>query len=177
MTRASDCVGAWRMTYRHTQRKNIRYKLYRGPQAMPCTSTSVSRSRLSGLCRGTTVGKTGLGYIVLVRTSRRLSPEYRLWGCGCPSTMKSGMEISRLAKTVRRGLRRVERAQVQATRNAVWSCSKGTRCRGLSGTMRCGTTMTENTMCSRLKVLSRYTVRRSSSVFSLPRFAKLCKLV
>jgi hypothetical protein len=155
------------MTYRHTQLKNIRYTLYRGPQATLCVSTSVSRLRLSGVCRGTTLGKTGLGYIVLVRTSHRLLPEHRLWGCGCPSTVNSGMEISRLAKTVRRVLRQIETAQVQVTRSAVWRCSKETRCRGLSGATRCGTTMTENIMCSHLKVPSRYTVRRPSSIFYL----------
>ena len=173
LTGAFDGVGAWRMTYRHTQRKNIKYTLYRGPQATLCASTSVSRSRLSGLCREITLGKTGSGCIVLVRTSHRLLPEHRLWGCGCPSTVKSGMEISRLARTVKQVLRRVERAQVQVTRSAVLPCSKGTRCRGLSGATRCGTIMTENIMCLRLNVRSRYTVRRPSSVFSLPRFAKL----
>jgi hypothetical protein len=154
------------VTYRHTQRINIRYTLYRRAQTTLCASTSVSRSRLSGVYRGTTLGKTGSGCIVLVRTSRRLLPEHRLWGCGCLSTVKSGMEIFRLAKTVRRVLRRVERAQVQVRKSAVWPCSKGTRCRGLWGATRCGTTMTENIMCSRMKVLSRYTVRRPSSVFS-----------
>ena len=167
LTRAFDGIGGWRMTYRHTQRKNIRYTLYRGAQATLCASTSVSRSRLSGMCPGTTLGKTGSGCIVLAQTSRRLLPERRLWGCGCPFTMRSGMEISRLAKTVRQVIRRVERAQVQVTRSAGWPCSKGIPCRGLSGATRCGTTMTENIMCSRLKVLSRYTVRRPSSVFLL----------
>ena len=113
------------MTYRHTQQRNIRYKLYRGPQATLCASTSVSRSRLSGLCRGTTLGKTGSGCIVLVRTSRRLLPEHPLWGCGCPSTVRSGMEIFQLAKTVRRVLRRVERTPVQVTRRCGMAVFKG----------------------------------------------------
>ena len=159
------------MTYRHTRRKNIRYTFYHGPHAMPCASTSVSKSRSSGVCHGTILGKTGSGCIELVRTSRGLLPKHRLWGCGCPSTVKNGMEISRLTKTIRRVLG-LERAHRQVTRRVAWSYSKGIRCRGLSGATRCGTTMTENIMCSPLKVLSRYTVRRPSYVF-LVWFTKL----
>ena len=96
------------MTYRRTQRNIIRYRLYRGHQVMLCASTSVrSKSRLNGACRGTTLGKTGSGCIVLARTSRRSLPEHRLWGCGCQFAVRSGMETSRLAKTVRRVLRYV----------------------------------------------------------------------
>ena len=162
------------MTYRHTQRNIIRYTLYRGHQVMLCASTSVSKSRLSGACRGTTLGRTGSGCIVLARTSRRLLPEHRHWGCGCLFTVRSGMETSRLTKTVRRVLRQVDRAQVQVTRSAVWQCSKETRCHGLSGATRCGITMTKDTMYSRLKVLSRYMVRRLSYVFSLLRCINRC---
>src|SRR5258707_10416363 len=122
-------------------------------------SISVSRSRLSGVCRGTTLGKTGSVCTVLVRTSRRLLLERHRWGCGCPFTTKSGMEIPQSAKTVGLVLRLIERDQVKVTRNVVRLCSKVTLYRGRSGAMRCGTTMTESTMCSLLKDLLRYTVR------------------
>jgi hypothetical protein len=147
------------MTYRHMQRTSIGYTLFRDPQAMLYASTSVSRSRLSGVCRGTTLGKTGSVCIVLVRTSRRLLLERHRWECGCPFTTKSGMETSQSAKTGGLVLRRIERDQVKVTRNVVRLCSKVTHCRGRSGTMRCGTTMTESIMYSLLKDLLRYTVR------------------
>jgi hypothetical protein len=74
------------------------------------------------------------------------------------------MEMSQLAMAVRRVVRQMERAQVQMTKKVVRSYLKGTRCRGRSGTTRCGITTTESTMYSRLKGLSRYMVRQSSSL-------------
>ena len=152
------------MTCRHTQRTNTRCTLYRDPQAVLFASTSARRLRLSGRCHGTTRGETGSGCIVLVRTSHRLSPEHHHWECGFPFTTRNGMEMSQLAMAVRRVVRQMERAQVQMTKKVVRSHLKGTRCRGRSGTTRCGITTTESIMCLRLKGLSRYMVRHSSSL-------------